>query len=359
MRMILLLASATSLALGTPALAQGKGNGGGNGGGGKEHAQGHAMKGPGKADGGSQRGPDRGQDRGPAQKAEAKAGKDRTDGAGSPGQRAMAKGPDRNDDRSFGGKEADRKSDGERGIERVAGRDDRGPASGDVRVKVSKGRDEWRDTSRLFVDRTWDGKRYRYDDRSFLVPTSSWCPPGLARKGNGCQPPGQARKLDRYDGWSSWYPVRYRDDGYDWRTSNGYLYRIGSRGLIASLIPLVGGALFGGQVWPEQYTGYEAPAYYDRYYGYGDSYDYRIAQNAIFAVDPASGQIDSIAGLLTGDRWSVGQRIPAGYDVYNVPLDYRDRYVDRSDAYYRYSDGYVYEVDPTTQLVRAVIELLV
>lgn len=51
--------------------------------------------------------------------------------------------------------------------------------------------------------------------------------------------------------------------------------------------------------------------------------------------------------------------MPLGYDIYNVPPAYRDRYVDGPDAMYRYSDGYVYEVDPTTQLVRAVIELLV
>lgn len=216
-----------------------------------------------------------------------------------------------------------------------------------------------RDGTRLLVDRTWDGKRYRYDERAYLVPTASWCPPGLARKNNGCQPPGQARKLDRYDGWSNWYPVRYRGDGYDWRYNDGYMYRTGSGGLVSALIPLIGGALSGGQMWPQQYTGYEAPAYYDRFYGYDDGYDYRIAQNAIFAVDPRSGQIDGIAGLLTGDRWNVGQRMPAGYDVYNVPPSYRDRYLDRPDAAYRYSDGYVYEVDPATRLIRTAIELLV
>jgi patatin-like phospholipase/acyl hydrolase len=41
-----------------------------------------------------------------------------------------------------------------------------------------------------------------------------------------------------------------------------------------------------------------------------------------------------------------------------VPYSYRDRYVDGPDAYYRYSDGYVYQVDPTTQLIQAAIQLL-
>lgn len=352
MRTILLLVSAASLALGTPALAQGNGNGNGGGPKGHEAKAGAAHGGgnPGKRDQG------RGQQRTEKHSggnAAVKANENhKADGRPDDRREAKAGKPDRAEN-SF----ADRKSDGDRNGDKAARaakfqiRDGKGPSVA--------GRDGWRDTSRLFVDRSWDGNRYRFDERAYLVPTASWCPPGLARKGNGCQPPGQARKLDRYDSWASWYPVRYRDDGYDWRYDNGYLYRIGHGGLVSALIPLIGGALFGGQVWPEQYSGYEAPAYYDRYYGYGDRYDYRIAQNAIFAVDPQTQQIDSIAGLLTGDRWSVGQRIPAGYDVYNVPLDYRDRYADRPDASYRYSDGYVYEVDPATQLVRAIIELVV
>ena len=62
--------------------------------------------------------------------------------------------------------------------------------------------------------------------------------------------------------------------------------------------------------------------------------------------------------MLTGDSFQVGQRVPQGYDVYNVPSSYRERYVDGPDSNYRYSDGTVYQVDPTTQLVQAAIELL-
>jgi hypothetical protein len=50
--------------------------------------------------------------------------------------------------------------------------------------------------------------------------------------------------------------------------------------------------------------------------------------------------------------------MPRGYDVYNVPSAYRDRYYDTPEANYRYSDGYVYRVDPQTQLVAAAIDLL-
>lgn len=364
MRMILLLAGAASLALGPPALAQGNSGGGDGGGKGREDksgpAQGGGDRGKGSQGAGAQRG---GSDRGgPQQKAEPR---------GEAGPRAAQrndKGPERvvqkvrPESRAVNGAGLDKGPDKGPMLKVDRRVDDRGPPASTAqspRRKAIAGRDEWRDDSRLLVERTWDGNRYRYDDRAYLVPTASWCPPGLARKNNGCLPPGQARKLDGYDGWSNWYPVRYREDGYDWRYNDGYMYRTDSGGLISALIPLIGGALFGGQVWPQQYTGYEAPAYYDRFYGYDDGYDYRVAQNAIFAVDPRSGQIDGIAGLLTGDRWSVGKRMPTGYDVYNVPPSYRDRYSDRDDAMYRYSDGYVYEVDPTTQLVRAVMELLV
>ncbi len=348
MRAILLAASAAVFVLGAPAFAQGNGNGGGGPGKGKE-----AKAGPAKGGGDKRGGPDRGN--GP-KAAEAPGG-------GNRGQisRGNDKAVDRGGDRGASGKREIVSNGGNAKAERGP---DRRPDNGNFdrampAGKAKTGRDSWREGARLYADRSWDGNRYRYDDRAYLMPTSSWCPPGLAKKGNGCMPPGQARKLDRYDGWSNWYPVRYRDDGYDWRYGDGYMYRVGSGGLVSALVPLVGGALFGGQVWPQQYSGYDAPGYYDRFYGYRDGYDYRVAQNAIFAVDPRSGQIDGIAGLLTGDSWSVGQRMPVGYDVYNVPPNYRDRYSDRDDAMYRYSDGYVYEVDPTTQLVRAVMELLV
>jgi len=35
------------------------------------------------------------------------------------------------------------------------------------------------------------------------------CPPGLAKKHNGCMPPGQAKKLNRGDRWQSSYGSSY------------------------------------------------------------------------------------------------------------------------------------------------------
>jgi hypothetical protein len=77
------------------------------------------------------------------------------------------------------------------------------------------------------------------------------CPPGLAKKHNGCMPPGQARKMfrvgQRYDlGYGSRYA--YRQIPYDLRQrydldpysryyyGNGYLYRVDPRTLLVQQV---------------------------------------------------------------------------------------------------------------------------
>ncbi|GMM93293.1 hypothetical protein [Qipengyuania sp. MTN3-11] len=155
----------------------------------------------------------------------------------------------------------------------------------------------------------------------------------------------------RYFGYSGF------DDGpyyYD----DGYLLQLGNDGGIASYLPLLGGALALGNIWPKSYESYRVPDYYVDYYGLGGPESYRYADDVIYRVDPGTSAIQSIAALLTGDEFVVGQPAPAGYDVYNVPYSQRDRYYDTPQAQYRYSDGYVYEIDPTTQIVSAAIDLL-
>ncbi|WP_448658104.1 hypothetical protein ACPVPU_11645 [Sphingomonas sp. CJ99] len=345
MRRLALLAATAMLVVGSPALAQGKGNGQGNGGG-----QGPAKAGgPAKGNGGPGKGngakPDRG---GPPRVAErGPSGIDRRGG------------PDRND-RGNGrdnrpGKDVVRIDRGPPG----QGRLDRGP------VFVERGPDR-RDVRDVRVVRNpvervryADNGRW-YDGRTVVI---DGCPPGLAKKNNGCLPPGQAKKLwgnsQRYDNWyGNW--GSWRDDRrYDYRYSDGYLYRVNPQtSLVVGFLPLLGGALFGGNAWPQSYVDYDVPQYYDSYYGYDDGLDYRYADGAILGVNPSSGAIDGIAALLTGNEWAVGQPMPPGYDFYNVPPQYRDRYVDGTDAMYRYSDGYVYEIDPTTLLIQQAIELL-
>jgi len=159
----------------------------------------------------------------------------------------------------------------------------------------------------------------------------------------------------RYDRPDFWGLGRLGDGRY--RYDNGYLLRFGPDGRIGSYIPLLGGALAIGNAWPTFYQPVALPAYYENYYSLGAHNSYRYADNVIYRIDPETAAITSVAALLTGDDFVVGQPMPVGYDVYNVPYAYRTQYVDSPTAMYRYSDGYVYQLDPETRLIAAAIEL--
>jgi hypothetical protein len=197
------------------------------------------------------------------------------------------------------------------------------------------------------------------------------CPPGLAKKFNGCLPPGQAKKMvgaavpalfanSLLEGpYRDWYRD---DDRYYYRMGDDYIFRV-DRGsnLVDGLFP------YGfqdyayypvGMTYPSDYSYYNVPYQYRSYYPDGGDYLYRYGNGAIYSLDPQTQAVRSIVALLAGDL-AVGQRLPAGYGVYNVPLSYRQQYYDTPDAWYRYNDGYIYRVDPTTQLVTAVINALV
>lgn len=181
------------------------------------------------------------------------------------------------------------------------------------------------------------------------------CPPGLAKKRNGCLPPGQARQ--RYRSYDPGFFGLAGLGGQRYFYDDGYLLSYRGDGL-AGYLPLLGGALGIGNVWPSFYEPRPLPGYYQDFYGLGDPRGYRFADDVIYRVDPESAAILSVAALLTGDDIVVGQPMPRGYDVYNVPYEYRETYYDRPDARYRYSDGYIYEIDPETALVVAAIDLI-
>jgi hypothetical protein len=224
---------------------------------------------------------------------------------------------------------------------------------------------------RGFDDNERGGLRFR-DDSPRFAGLGRGCPPGLAKKHKGCLPPGQARKLfglgDRLD--PAWFsgralPAGYRDLYYDTPAyhyrydDEGYIYRVDSRtNLISGLVPLLGGGFAVGQPMPAGYDVYNLPIQYRDTWRDSDEAYYRYGDNAIYQVDPQSGMIESIVALLTGDM-SVGERLPTGYDAYNVPLDYRDRYYDNDDSLYRYADGNIYQVDAKTQIIQAIVEMLV
>lgn len=153
-------------------------------------------------------------------------------------------------------------------------------------------------------------------------------------------------------GLQSFYP----DTPYtSFRYANGYVYQIDPiTGLIEDVDPLLGYGYGYGQMMPVTYSAYNVPYQYrPLYYDTSNAY-YRYAPGAIYQVDPATSLITAVAALLTGGM-TVGQPLPMGYSTYNVPMAYRTTYYDTPDAWYRYNNGYIYRVDPTTQLVTAIV----
>jgi hypothetical protein len=223
---------------------------------------------------------------------------------------------------------------------------------------------------RDFNDRN-DGRRFADNDRGQFRGFVDDCPPGLAKKGNGCLPPGQAKKLigaalpatlssRMLDGaYSQWYRD---DDRYFYRNDGDYIYRVNRNGgLIDGLFPYEDRAYSYypvGMTYPSDYNSYNVPYQYQSFYPDNNDYLYRYGDGAIYQLDRQTNGIDAIVALLAGDL-GVGQALPADYGVYNVPMAYRDRYYDTPDALYRYNDGYIYQADPKTQLITAVIDALV
>ena len=159
----------------------------------------------------------------------------------------------------------------------------------------------------------------------------------------------------------SYYQPFYRDSSDDYyRYANGYVYEIDrGSGLIENMIPLMAGGYGVGQMLPVGYSAYNVPYQYrDTYYD-TDDYSYRYAPGAIYQVDPQTQLITGLASLLSPNGFSVGQQMPMGYSAYNVPYGYRDQYYDTADNWSRYNNGNIYQVDPTTQLITAIIRAIV
>lgn len=248
-----------------------------------------------------------------------------------------------------------------------------------AKAKKQKGyqASEHRKFDKKWKDKNHDGRRTEKSFRGGVVKRDDYrrashafnCPPGLARKDNGCMPPGQAKKLlgaplaaafanDRIPyAYRNWYQD---NDRYYYRSGDGYLYRVNRRdGLVNGLMPLFGTGYYAvGDAWPDPYNFYNVPQQYQGYYSDNDDYYYRYGDGAIYRVDPTTNAINSIVALLAGDL-GVGSRLPVGYDTYNVPLSYRSQYADTSESWYRYNDGYIYRVDPTTRLITAVIDAII
>jgi hypothetical protein len=216
-------------------------------------------------------------------------------------------------------------------------------------------RDIYYDTDDYYY-RWGDGYAYRVDRGDNLI--AALLPLVGAGLGVGMPFPYQGSNYYVPSNYNSFYPDYGYDDDY-YRYANGYVYEIdGDSGYIEDVIPLLDRGYGVGQMLPAGYSYYNVPYQYrDAYYD-TDDYSYRYAPGAIYQVDRDSQLITGIASLLTGGL-SVGQPLPPAYGVYNVPISYRDTYYDTPDNWYRYSNGYIYQVDPTTQLITAIVRSIV
>ena len=231
-------------------------------------------------------------------------------------------------------------------------------------TKAARGNDRGIDA------RMADGRDFIADEPFFYNGRARIsCPPGLDKKNNGCLPPGQAKKLMGSPLRSAFaneripYAYRnwYRDnDDFFFRSGDGFIYRVNrGSGLVDGLIPLFGSGYYSvGDPWPEPYDFYNIPYQYRTYWADGGDYRYRYGDGAIYRLDAKTAAVQSIVALLAGDL-GVGSRMPTSYTVYNVPMAFRDRYYDTANDWYRYNDGYIYRVDPTTQLITAVIDAII
>lgn len=213
----------------------------------------------------------------------------------------------------------------------------------------------YRDTDDYYW-RYGDGYAYRVDRDEQLIRTV--LPLIGAGLGIGMPFPYSSPTYYVPSSYQSFYP----DTPYSYhRYANGYVYEIDrNTGLIDDMIPFYGQSYGVGQMLPASYSYYNVPYPYRSWYRDDDDYFYRYAPGAIYQVDRDTQLITAIVSLLTGGNGlAVGQPLPMGYDAYNVPYGYRDRYYDTPDSWYRYSNGYIYQVDPTTRLITAVIDAIV
>lgn len=280
-----------------------------------------------------------------------------------------------------GGARVDRGRDERgRGASRETRADERGRGRGrDVDVVADDRRDwhGWADRRRVLRDRFADDLvRFQAERGRRLAIGPEGCPPGLARQNIYCMPPGQLRKAQLIgqrlplSNLAYNIPDRYRyrfidDDRFLFRYGNdGMVYRLDrATGLVSRVIPLYSTGLFPGEPLPLGYGVYNVPLAYRSFYPDTRDYFYRYDNGGIYRVNSESLLVEGIVALLTGGAGGlgalgVGDPLPLGYDVYNVPFTYRDRYYDTNDYLYRYADGYVYRVDPETRLIQAVISLL-
>ena len=86
--------------------------------------------------------------------------------------------------------------------------------------------------------------------------------------------------------------------------------------------------------------------YYNVPYQYRSVYPTRrlwllVCARRDLPVRPVISLITSVAALMSPGL-TIGQPLPMGYGMYNVPYGYRTTYFDTANDWYRYNNGYIY-----------------
>jgi hypothetical protein len=200
-----------------------------------------------------------------------------------------------------------------------------------------------------------DGYLYQVDRSDNLIAALIPLLAGGYLPGQYLPQPYMASYVPDYYGFDDFYPD-YGDVCN--RYYDGVVYEVDcSSGYVENVVPIYAGGYGVGQLLPSAYTYYNVPVQYRGLYYDTADYGYWYSPGAIYQYDPHTSVITSVAALMS-PGFAIGQPLPAGYDVYNVPYEYRATYYDTPNAWYRYNNGYIYQVDPVTQLVTAIVASL-
>ena len=209
-----------------------------------------------------------------------------------------------------------------------------------------------------------DGYLYQVNRSTSLIDALIPLLAGGYLPGQYLPQPYMASYVPNYYGLNSFYPASYGADyGYGYqnlcnRYANGVIYQVDcATGYVENVIPMYAGGYGVGQLLPSAYSYYNVPMQYRSMYYDTPNYGYWYAPGAIYQYDQRSSLITSVAALMA-PGFTVGQALPLGYSAYNVPYDYRATYYDTPNAWYRYNNGYIYQVDPATQIVTAIVASL-
>ncbi len=179
-------------------------------------------------------------------------------------------------------------------------------------------------------DGRWQDRDGRWHDGDDRYGDARPCPPGLAKKNNGCLPPGQVgRDDDRYDR-DDRYGRGDVDSRYD-RNNDGWDDRDGNRD--------------GRWDVDSRYDG-NRDGYDDR----DHDRDGRWDNDQGYQQSGNRGVVGQILDRVTGNSGlRVGQR--ASSNLGGVPYAYRTQYRDSDNFYYRSDSRNIYQIDARTQTV--------